>query len=68
MVANAVDCISGWDSNGEGGGDGDEDGEVDGVSEGEVDGVVEDGWGSVNALGTYQKYYIFEKQFRIMHR
>ena len=66
MVANAVDCISGWDSDGEGGGDGDEDGEVDG--EGEVDGVVEDGWGSVNALGTYQKYYIFEKQFRIMHR
>ena len=55
MVATAVDCISGWDSDGEGGGDGDEDGEVDGVSEGEVDGVVEDGWGSVNALGTYQQ-------------
>ena len=64
----AVDCISGWDSDGEGGGDGDEDGEVDGVSEGEVDGVVEDGCGSVNALGTYQKYNIFVKQFRIMHR
>ena len=55
----AVDCISGWDSDGDGGGDGDEDGEVDGVSEGEVDGVVEDGWGSVNALGTHIKNSIY---------
>ena len=59
MVAMAVDCISGWDSDGDGGGDGEEDGEVDGVSDGEVDGVVEDGWGSVNALGTHIKNSIY---------